>query len=387
MCQMKCVMWAALILLFHLSVGKADSGYFYPPPNNSAALPQENGLGAGYHYEPPNTLVDQQNFSGYYYPRPPSRIPILPAENQAGNIVEPTGTPPPGVMGDFIDDLIDGQKEQIISSILGNGDFVDDDDSKALRFNKCASCACGVPNVNRIVGGTAVRSNKYPWTAQLLTKGFLFCGGALINDRYVLTAAHCVMGQRASSISVRVLQINRATTKTGITRNAAALIMHEKYNTNTLVNDIALVKLNKPVELKDPIRPVCLPNIRRQNFDFKEGIVAGWGLTSQDGSVSSILREVAVPIITNAQCRATAYKSMIVSTMLCAGVVGKGGKDACQGDSGGPLIVRDGIFQLAGVVSFGYGCARPNAPGIYTRVSRYLDWISNKTTDACYCSK
>lgn len=211
--------------------------------------------------------------------------------------------------------------------------------------------ACGVPNVNRIVGGTVVRINKYPWTAQLITNGFLFCGGALINDRYVLTAAHCVLGQKASSLSVRLLQLNRSSKNSGIMRSVASLNVHKKYNTDTLVNDIALIKLNKPIALKDPIRPVCLPSLRRQNFDFKEvclklflpfflskfvyffqiqGIVAGWGLTTQDGSVSSVLLEVTVPIITNTQCRATSYKSMIVSTMLCAGLVEKGGKDACQ---------------------------------------------------------
>ncbi|XP_011180303.1 trypsin-1 [Zeugodacus cucurbitae] len=388
MWQLKCVMWAVMVL--YLSTASAQSGYSYQPPYNQIALPEANDNNAGYYYPPPVVQVPQQNFSGYYYPRPPSRIPVLPVENQDDS-TEPSGTPPPGVMGDFIDDIINEQKEQILSSVLGNsdleGDEFSDDDTKALRFNKCAECSCGVPNVNRIVGGSVVRINKYPWTAQLLMNGFLFCGGALINDRYIATAAHCVMGQRASSISVRLLQLNRASKSTGFSRNAVELIMHQKYNTNTLVNDIALIKLNKPIPLKDPIRPVCLPTLRRQNYDFKEGIVAGWGLTTQDGSVSSVLREVTVPIITNAQCRATSYKSMIVSTMLCAGLVEKGGKDACQGDSGGPLIVRDRIFQLAGVVSFGYGCARPNSPGVYTRVSRYLDWISANTKDACYCSK
>ncbi|XP_054735898.1 trypsin-1 [Anastrepha obliqua] len=387
--QLKYFMWA--VVLLHLSASRADSGYSYQPPYNQiVALPQENGN----YYQPPHSplpVSPQQNFNGYEYPRPPSRIPILPAENMDFQLSnnESVATPPPGVMGDFIDDIINGQKEQILSSLLGNTEGAvglgDDDDAKAFRFNKCATCTCGVPNVNRIIGGTVVRINKYPWTAQLIRDNFVYCGGTLINDRYVLTAAHCVKGQNVKRISVRLLQLGRSTNM-GIMRRAVALVTHKKYNDNTLVNDIALVKLSKPIALKDPIRPVCLPN-PNQNFDFKEGVIAGWGLTSQDGDISSVLQEVTVPIITNAQCRNTSYKTMIVNTMLCAGLVEEGGKDACQGDSGGPLIVRDRIFQLAGVVSFGFGCAKPNAPGVYTRVSQYLKWISENTKDACYCKQ
>ncbi|XP_067612941.1 trypsin-1 [Eurosta solidaginis] len=386
------------VILALLRAGKAEPGYIYEPPNNNfPALPQENfAPNNGYYYPPPSVLqpdLSQQNFGGYFYPRPPSRLPPLSAENVNYETSNDTtaGSQMPIVMGDFIDDIINQQKEQILTSLLGNSDaasaYGDDDDSKVTKFNKCASCTCGVPNVNRIVGGTVVPFNKYPWTAQLLKGDLVYCGGTLINDRYVLTAAHCIYGQSAKSLSVRLLQLNRSTNNMGITRRVKSLLMHSKYNVHTLVNDIALVGMYKPIELFDPMRPVCLPSRWNQNFDFKEGVVAGWGLTSEDGMASSVLREVAVPIITNTQCRATSYKSMITDTMLCAGLVEKGGKDACQGDSGGPLAVRERVFQLAGVVSFGYGCAKPNAPGIYTRVSRYLEWISTNTKDACYCTK
>lgn len=248
----------------------------------------------------------------------------------------------------------------------------------------------------------------------------LFCGGTLINDRYVLTAAHCVHEMDMSGVSVRLLQLDRSSTHPGITRAVAFAHAHAGYDPVSLVHDIALLRLDEPVPLMKRMRPVCLPTNRFQSFDYQKAIVAGWGLSDEGGVTSSVLQETTVPIITNAQCRATSYKTMIVDTMLCAGYVQTGGRDACQvgwkakhpqglasdltwisfylasisiqslalqGDSGGPLIVPDRIFRLAGVVSFGYGCAKPNAPGVYTRVSRYLDWIAANTRDSCYCSK
>ncbi|XP_046809042.1 trypsin-1 [Lucilia cuprina] len=325
-------------------------------------------------------LSAQTKFHGYVYPRPLKNA--LEPQNQTDNGL------PPGVQGDFIDDLITEHKQQILSSILS--ETLDTaaapaaGESKYFLGNKCATCTCGVPNVNRIVGGTRVRTNKYPWIAQMLRGSFQFCGATLINDRYALTAAHCVYGMDMKGITIKLLQLNKNSASQGIVRKVAFANMHGLYNPTTLQNDIALLRLDQPVPLLDPIRPVCLPNNANQNFDFKKAIVAGWGLTSDGGDQSTYLQEVVVPVLTNTQCRATSYKSMILETMLCAGYL-EGGKDACQGDSGGPLIVRDGIFRLAGVVSFGYGCANPNAPGVYTRVSKYLDWIAANTRDACYC--
>ncbi|KAH8261262.1 hypothetical protein KR044_006069 [Drosophila immigrans] len=328
-------------------------------------------------------------FAGYYYPKP-ARLPPLPESSS------PSPSPPPGVQSDYIDDLIEGHKQQILSNVLGGAPAAspnepallspfESSDAKAFRVNRCASCTCGVPNANRIVGGTQVRSNKYPWIAQMIRDSFLFCGGTLINDRYVLTAAHCVHDMDMSMVAVRLLQLDRSSQHQGITRAVAFAHAHAGYDPVRLVHDIALLRLDAPVPLVQSMRPVCLPSGPLQSFDFQKAIVAGWGLSHEGGSTSSVLQETVVPIITNAQCRATSYKSMIVDTMLCAGYVQTGGQDACQGDSGGPLIVPDRIFRLAGVVSFGYGCAKPNAPGVYTRVSRYLDWIAANTRDACYC--
>lgn len=190
--------------------------------------------------------------------------------------------------------------------------------------------ACGVPNANRIVGGVQVRTNKYPWIAQIIRGAFLFCGGTLINDRYVLTAAHCVHEMDMTGVAVRLLQLDRSSTHVGIMRAVAFAHAHAGYDPVSLVHDIALLRLDQPVPLVQSMRPVCLPSSRTQQFDYQKAIVAGWGLSTEGGSTSSVLQETIVPIITNAQCRATSYKSMIVDTMLCAGYVQTGGKDACQ---------------------------------------------------------
>ncbi|XP_017487917.1 PREDICTED: trypsin-1-like [Rhagoletis zephyria] len=421
MCQLKSVIWT--VLLLHLSAGRVESGYIYEPPKSqNPALPQENeGSGNGYQYPPPlasQPALPEPTVSGYYYPHPPQRIPVLPAENidyrpvsndssatlppgVLGDFIgdlptnQPPGnnesfaTPPQGVMGDFITDIINAQKEQILSSLLGgNGDDHDspDDDAKKFRFNKCSSCSCGVPNVKRIVGGQSVDYNKHPWAGQIRKKGFVFCGGTLINNLYLLTAGHCCDGLSMNQITVHLLELSRSARDKGITRRVVGVKVHNKYNRNTLENDICLLKLDKRVPLDHPLRPACMPN-PSQSFHRKEATVVGWGTTSQDGRVASVLQEVNVPVITNEECRKTSYKNMIKSTMLCAGYVGKGGKDACQGDSGGPLVVRDRVYSLAGIVSFGFGCARPDSPGVYTRVTKYLGWIATNTKDACYCSQ
>lgn len=127
--------------------------------------------------------------------------------------------------------------------------------------------------MNRIVGGNRVWVNKYPWTAQLLVKGTLFCGGTLINDRYILTAAHCISNlSNVTEVVVRLLQLNRNALDKGIERRVAYGRVHRQYNRNNLQNDIALLRLNEPIELGEEIRPSCLPTSLNQNFDKQQVI-------------------------------------------------------------------------------------------------------------------
>uniref|UniRef100_A0A1I8MXH9 Peptidase S1 domain-containing protein n=1 Tax=Musca domestica TaxID=7370 RepID=A0A1I8MXH9_MUSDO len=253
----------------------------------------------------------------------------------------------------------------------------------------CAACKCGAANsIRRIVGGYETQVNQYPWMAMLLFRGHFYCGASLISDRYVVTAAHCLRSFPRPFVSVRLMAHNlKDRTVRVIDRRADKVVVHPKYSMSNNDNDIGLVKLDQVVEMSSVMRPVCLAMSER-SYDDELAVITGWGVTSEGGQVSQTLREVKVPILSQMACHATKYgKDRITENMLCAGAA-EGGLDACQGDSGGPLMVSNGdlnTFHLAGVVSWGEGCAREDYPGVYTRVSQYLEWIEENTNDSCGC--
>jgi len=248
------------------------------------------------------------------------------------------------------------------------------------------SCKCGQKTVNRIVGGQEAQVNEWPWQAALmLGSNGPFCGGSLIADRYILTAAHCTEGLRAADLNVRLGEhkISSSSESQTVTRSVSKIINHENYQGGSEINDIALLQLSSPVEFRSEVWPVCLPP-STPSYANKVATVTGWGTTSSGGSVSDVLREVDVKVKANSDCQSSYGSSNIKETMLCAGAPGK---DSCQGDSGGPLVFKDGgnNYDQIGVVSWGYGCANPSYPGVYTRVSKYLTWIKDNTQDATYC--
>ncbi|XP_058444136.1 transmembrane protease serine 9-like [Malaya genurostris] len=259
----------------------------------------------------------------------------------------------------------------------------------------CTECKCGRTNqVNRIVGGMETRVNQYPWMAILKYGDSFYCGGTLISDRHVMTAAHCVHGFNKQRISVTLLDHDRSSSSETevITSKVDKIYKHSGYSPFNYDNDIAILRLEKVMEFNDKLRPVCQPT-SGESFAGYDGIVTGWGTTTQGGDVSSTLQEVTVPVMSNEECRKSAYgETRITDNMLCAGYP-EGEKDSCQGDSGGPLHIiskemeSENIHQLAGVVSWGEGCAKPDHPGVYSRVNRYEAWIRNNTIDGCYCTQ
>jgi len=250
------------------------------------------------------------------------------------------------------------------------------------------NCKCGQANtVSKIVGGVATEANEYPWQVGLISSQSSsrpFCGGSLISDREILTAAHCTQ----SPISWVTLAEHDITKADGeIKAQVCSTINHPNYNGNTLENDFAILRLCNPVSFTKMLSPACLPSSSSNNYDSVTATVSGWGTLSQGGSQPSVLQEVNVNTMTNAQCTSAPMKyssSSIRSNMLCAG--GQGGKDSCQGDSGGPLVTKEssGSYSLIGVVSWGIGCAQEGYPGVYSRVTSQLGWIqSNMQGSTC----
>lgn len=221
----------------------------------------------------------------------------------------------------------------------------------------------------KIVGGVQATKGEFPFIVSLKSSyGSHFCGGSLIKKNWVLTAAHCVEGGYLKGVTIGLH--NQADTAGVEKFTVLQIVKHPGWDTNTMDNDFALVQLSADSKFA----PIALNSSEITSVvDF---VTAGWGTTSEGGGVSKILMKVSVPFVSKEVCSA-AYDG-VTDSMLCAGYK-EGGKDSCQGDSGGPLIVGTGSnMALAGVVSWGEGCARPNKYGVYSKVNGALEWI-NKT--------
>ncbi|XP_050968027.1 trypsin-1 [Labeo rohita] len=244
--------------------------------------------------------------------------------------------------------------------------------------------ACGQAPLNtRIVGGVNAPDGSWPWQVSLHSTNFggHICGGSLINNEYVLTAAHCLPGASASSLRVYLgRRTQGGSNPNEISRTVRTIIVHPYYNSNTNDNDIALLRLSSTVTFNNYIRPVCLA---AQSSVFSAGTsswITGWGDIRAGVSLPSpgILQETVVPVVDNVQCNNLLGSGSVTSNMMCAGLL-QGGKDTCQGDSGGPMVSRQcTVWVQSGITSWGYGCADPNAPGVYTRVSQYQTWITSQ---------
>ncbi|XP_015181463.1 PREDICTED: trypsin-7-like [Polistes dominula] len=243
---------------------------------------------------------------------------------------------------------------------------------KRVRWNQCYRHGMGKDDdEGRIVGGRQTSIYQHPYQVSIRYNERHICGGAIISKEWIITAAHCVKGSYAGFISIKagVSDLN----KVGTVLRAKKILIHGFYNPSNSDYDIALIRLEKPLRFDFNIRPVLLPTIADQYVAGSNADVTGWGVLRKNGVVTNKLREVRVPIVSNSYCSYLYKSRAITSRMLCAGYVNIGGKDACQGDSGGPLV-QQGI--LIGIVSWGYGCAEPAYPGVYTRVAAFRSWIA-----------
>ena len=247
----------------------------------------------------------------------------------------------------------------------------------------------------RIIGGFPSTDGDWPWMTAILKRSVSdayaaqFCGGSLIRPSWVMTAAHCMFDDLGNPRSPETLDVMVGQTDLfagGERIPVVRVITFPDYRPGVVYDDIALLQLETPASQP----PVQLPGVtflsQFQNPVVPPGTIAtaiGWGTTSATTSdYPNLLYEVDLPLVDRTTCQ-QAYSGLVdlVDTQLCAGFA-DGGKDACQGDSGGPLVsqsaaTRNKLVQ-AGVTSFGNGCAQPDAYGVYTRVSSYSLWITQR---------
>lgn len=243
----------------------------------------------------------------------------------------------------------------------------------------CGICHCLDHPQGRIVGGEVVSAHFLPYQVSLRRRNSInsayahSCGGAILDERTIVTAAHCVYNRLEHNFIVVAGSEVRTGMDGGIVSRVEKLVPHELYNASITDNDIALIFISTPLPLG--YRKIATIELAdEQPAVGTLGTVSGWGLTRENGFSSAQLQQVQVPLVDSTVCQ-TAYKwRPITESMLCAAAPG-GGKDACDGDSGGPLVVDN---KLVGIVSWGEGCARADYPGVYASVPHFRAWIAEQ---------
>ncbi|XP_069872030.1 serine protease 52-like [Dipodomys merriami] len=255
--------------------------------------------------------------------------------------------------------------------------------SLALKCGEKRNAKSEESIVNAIIGGKPAHIADFPWQVGILTQGNHLCGGAILDEWWILTAAHCFQRTNISDLEI-IHGIDDLNTKDLKKEKVDKLIIHPFFNDWLMDNDIALVLLKAPLPLGVKRIPICLTEVTSPE-KWSSCWVAGWGATGTDTTnfVSPKLRKVNLQLVEWSKC--FHILPLITRNMVCA-VSPEGGKDACQGDSGGPLVChkkknKTRWYQM-GIVSWGIDCGKKKVPGVYTKVSNYLLWINQETTQA-----
>jgi len=222
----------------------------------------------------------------------------------------------------------------------------------------------------RIVGGVEAGKGDFPYIVQI-KRGSHYCGGSIVNANWIVTAAHCSVATIAGYEVVAGEHRLNQNEGSEQSRTVAQIIRHPQYNSNTLSSDVAVWRMSSPFTFN---QWVAAANVAPTGFNPAANVdVAGWGTLTSGGSLPTVLMRVNVPMVSDASCKVSYGSSEILPGMICAGV---GGRDSCQGDSGGPLVSGN---TLAGIVSWGFGCAVDGYPGVYTEVAYFSNWINQNT--------
>ncbi|XP_054450570.1 putative serine protease 45 [Pteronotus mesoamericanus] len=248
--------------------------------------------------------------------------------------------------------------------------------------------ACGKPWWSEDLDGT----RHWPWEVSLQLEREHVCGGALIDHKWVVTAAHCIQGTKEYSVTLGTSQLKPSDPRKAISIPVSDIILHPKYwGRIFLMGDLALLRLHTPVFFSKYVQPICLPE---PTYNLKVGTqcwVTGWGQAKQRFSVNSTLapelQEAEVFIMDNKRCdqiyrkksRIPRIVPLVLEDMICATNYGE---NLCYGDSGGPLACEvEDRWTLAGVLSWEKACAKAQNPGVYTRVTKYSKWIKNQMSN------